>query len=253
MRLKKLFALTCLCSLTTLAMADEEAAITPYRPSVSNPAQLSAPGQLELEMGGLSSKADDGRRNSVPYLFKLAFTPQWGLLLGGEALVSSPLEQGRAHGLGDTSVALKRAFLIDDATAFGLEMGVKLPTARDVIGSGKHDLTLNSIFSKDVGILHIDTNFNLTRIGLEQEGAARTQSGLSSSFSVPVAAQWGATAELSGTHRAGAATTAQLLTALAYSPSKRLTFDFGLAKGLNRASDDWSLFAGVVLPLAKVW
>jgi len=70
---------------------------------------------------------------------------------------------------------------------------------------------------------------------------------------VPVAAQWGATAELSGTHRAGAATTAQLLTALAYSPSKRLTFDFGLAKGLNRASDDWSLFAGVVLPLAKVW
>jgi|GEM_PF-3354897 len=35
-----------------LAAADEDA-ITPYRPSVSSPAQLPVAGQLELELGGI--------------------------------------------------------------------------------------------------------------------------------------------------------------------------------------------------------
>ena len=63
--------------------------ITPYRPSVSSPAQLPAPGQLEFELGGLSTKTDDDRRASLPYTFKLGFNEQWGVLIGGEGYVSS--------------------------------------------------------------------------------------------------------------------------------------------------------------------
>ncbi len=36
------------------AFADEAGGVTPYRPSLSNPAQLPSPGQLELELGGLA-------------------------------------------------------------------------------------------------------------------------------------------------------------------------------------------------------
>lgn len=250
----KLIAASLLTLLGSAAFAADEDGVTPYRPSVSSPAQLPLAGQLELELGSLVSKTGNARRDSLPYQFKLAFTPQWGVLIGGEAYVSARDElANRERGGGDTSVVLKRAFGIDDATAFGLEFGVKLATAKDSIGSGKTDYALNGIFSRDIGKLHMDANLNFTRLGAVEAGASRTQTGLSASFSQPLADQWGITAELSGTHRSGASDSAQLLAALAYSPNKRLSIDFGLAKGLTNASQDWSFFTGVVIPVAKLW
>jgi hypothetical protein len=253
MSLRALFALS-LSALALPCMAQDEPPITPYRPSVSSPAQLPAPGQLEMEIGGLSSKSDDGRRNSLPTTFKLAFSPEWGVVLGTEAFVSGPDGTGgRARGLGDTVLVLKRAFIIDDATAFGLELGAKVPTAKDSIGSGKADYDVNGIFSRDLGSVHMDTNLNFTRPGAYDPGSGRTQTGLSASFSTPVSAQWGLTWEWSGTRRSGADSTAQALLAASFSPSKRLTIDAGFAHGLNRATPDWSFFTGLVFPLAKLW
>lgn len=236
------------------ALAADTGSVTPYRPSVSTPAQLPGVGQLEYEAGLLSTRQDGGRRDSMPVLFKLAFSEQWGVLAGGDAFVSARDADGvRSRGLGDTSVTLKRAFLIDDATAFGLEFTAKIPTAKDSIGSGKADFTLNTIYSKDFGKLHMDANANLTRLGAFEPGTGRAQSGLSTSFSTPLSERWGATAELSGTHRSGADNTAQLLLAAAYSPSKRVTIDVGAARGLTAASPDWSLFGGLVVPLGQMW
>ena len=236
------------------ALAQDGPPITPYRPSVSSPAQLPAPGQLEFELGGLSTKTDDDRRASLPYTFKLGFNEQWGVLIGGEGYVSSRSDGGpRQRGVGDTTLELKRAFPIDDATAFGLELGVKLPTAKDSIGSGRSDYVLNGIYSQDVGSVHMDANLNATRLGAYEAGSGRSQKGWSASFSAPVSEKWGATTELSGTRRSGQANTAQLLLAATYSPTKRLTIDWGVARGLTSASPDWSLFSGIVLPLAKVW
>lgn len=228
--------------------------ITPYRPSVSSPAQLPAPGQLEFELGGLRTKSDDDRRASLPFTFKLGFNEQWGVLIGGEAYVSARTDGApRQRGVGDTTLELKRAFLIDDGTALGLELGVKLPTAKDSIGSGRSDVVLNGIYSQDMGIVHMDANLNATRLGAYEAGSGRIQKGWSASFSAPVSEKWGATTELSGTHRNGQANTAQFLLAATYSPTKRLTIDWGVARGLTSASPDWSLFSGIVLPLAKLW
>lgn len=228
--------------------------ITPYRPSVSSPAQLPAPGQLEFEIGGLGTRTDDDRRASLPYTFKLAFNEQWGVLIGGEAYVSARSDgDPRQRGVGDTTLELKRAFLIDDGTALGLELGVKVPTAKDSIGSDRSDYVLNGIYSQDMGIVHMDANLNATRLGAYEPGSGRIQKGWSASFSAPVSEKWGVTTELSGTHRSGQSNTAQLLVAAAYSPTKRLTIDWGVARGLTSASPDWSLFSGIVLPLAKLW
>jgi hypothetical protein len=236
------------------AYAEDDTGVTPYRPSVSTPAQLPVPGQLELELGGLSIHDNGGRRDSLPYQLKLAFTNEWGVLLGGEAYVSQRDESNvREHGVGDTTVVVKRAFLIDDATAFGLEFGVKIPTANDVIGSGKTDYGINTIYSRDIGKLHIDANLNFTRLGISEEGTSRMQTGWSTSFSTPLNDRWGANWEVSGTRRSGADSTAQFLAALTYSPSKKMTIDFGVTKGLNNATPDWSVFTGVVVPVAKFW
>lgn len=234
--------------------AQEFSAITPYRPSVSSPAQLPTPGQLEFEAGVLSARSDSGRRDSLPVLFKLAFSEQWGLLVGGDAYVSSRDGDGaRTRGIGDTNLILKRAFVVDSGTAFGLEFNAKLPTAKNGIGSGSADYEVNTIFSRDLGKVHMDANANLTRLGTWDAGTARNQTGLSASFSTELAEHWGATAELSGTHRSHADNTAQLLVAAAYSPSKQMTFDVGVAHGLTAASSNWSLFTGLVVPLAKLW
>lgn len=228
-------------------------AITPYRPSVSSPAQLPVPGQLEVELGGLRARNDAGRRTSLPYALKLAFTQEWGLVLGGEGQVWARDDSGRTQGLGDTTLVLKRAWLVDDATAFGAELGAKLPTAKDDIGSGRADYTLNTIFSRDIGSVHLDANLNATRIGRVDAGAGRTQFGASASFSGALAEHWGLTGELSGTRRSGADSGVQLLSAIAYSPSKRLTFDIGIARSVRPRPATTQVFAGMVFPLAKLW
>ncbi len=241
----------------TVLAADSTAAepvpITPYRPSVSSPAQLPAVGQLEMELGGLRQRAGGARRDSLPLLLKLALSPEWGVLLGTEAQVALHDGTSSDRGLGDTTVVLKRAWAIDDNSGFGFELGVKLATAKDSIGSGKTDTSLNVIYSKDLGSVHMDANLNATRLGAYEADTGRVQTGLSASFSTPLNAQWGITAELSGTRRRGAESSRQLLGALSYSPSKQLTFDIGAARTAKPAPGSTSIFLGVVFPLAKLW
>ncbi|MEC5217980.1 hypothetical protein RCH09_002946 [Actimicrobium sp. GrIS 1.19] len=247
-----------LCSALLLASsaasaAGDDAPITPYRPTVSNSAQLPSAGQLELELGLLASR-DSSRRNSLPYLLKLAFNEQWGVLVGGEALVSQRNDSGATErGIGNTSLILKRAFLVSEGTAFGLELGASLPTARDVIGGGKTDATLNGILSQDLGAVHMDANLNFTRVGAIDPGAGRVQTGLSAAFSTALAERWNVSAELSGTRRPDVASTTQALVALAYSPSKRMTIDVGVSKGLRSGANDWAAFTGLVVPIAQLW
>src|SRR5947209_5000939 len=72
-----------LCTGTVFADPPE---VTPYRPTVSNPAALSAPGFLELEAGVARSHDDtDTRLLSVPYLLKYAFSENFGVVIGGDA------------------------------------------------------------------------------------------------------------------------------------------------------------------------
>lgn len=233
--------------------ADDYAPITPYRPSVSNPAQLPAPGQLEFELGAARTRAEALHRDSLPYLLKLAFNPQWGVLLGGEAHVWLRDPGGRSQGLGDTNVVLKRAWIIDASNAFGIELGVKVATANDRIGSGRADYTVNTIYSRDLGPVHMDANLNATRLGAVDPASARTQLGASASFSTALVGPWALTGELAGTRRSGADSGFQVLTALTYAPSKYLTFDLGLTRTLRPLPAATSLFAGVVFPIARLW
>ncbi|MFZ6874942.1 transporter [Undibacterium sp. Di27W] len=250
-------ALTCLSSLACqfACAADEEVdAITPYRPSVSNSAQLPVAGQLELEMGINTIKTGPAQRQSLPYLFKLAFSKEWGVLLGGEARIINDDGAGqRDRGFGDTSLTIKRAFVINDDTAFGLELGNKFPTAKEPLGSGKADWTLNGILSQDLGKIHADVNLNTTHVGFAEDATSHWQTGLSASFSTAINDKVGVTAEWAGWRRSGTKNQGQALFALTYSPSKRLTLDAGMTRGLTSASQDWSWFAGVVVPVAKLW
>jgi len=239
-----------------VAHADGAPSVTPYRPSVSTPAALSAPGWLEVEAGIQSSGAvDPTRRETLPYTLKLAFTPDWGIRVGGDAIVRQRNADGTAdHGLGDTSLVLKRRFAVNDASAFGLELGVKFPTARGALGSGHTDAGLNGIYSSDFAPdWHVDVNLAATRLGGADPGASAWQKGWAASLSRNLSDKWSAGFELSGTRRGGADSTSQALVSTSYSISPAAVVDFGVSKGLNSASGGWSVFSGITFLAARLF
>lgn len=236
--------------------ADDDApAVTPYRPSVSTPAALSAPGWLELEAGLQRDKGDRAaRRESLPYTLKLAFTPDWGVRLGGEARVrDTDADGGRISGAGDTSFVLKRRFGLDEGHALGLELGTTRPTGRRGISIDKAAYTVNGIYSADLGDYHSDINLAATRLGSAEAGASRVQALWAASLSKSVDDQWGWVAELSGTRQRGAGLSGQLLAAASYNLSKQLTLDAGVARSTRSGPAQWSLFSGLTLLAARLF
>lgn len=238
---------------TTISYAEELAA-TPYRPSVSAPAALSAPGWLEVELGGQRLKEGYARRDSVPYTLKLAFTPDWGVRIGGEASIRDRAADGsKVSGFGDTSVIGKYRIPFNEASAYGIEVGIKSPTARAELGSGKTDTLFNFIYSADDGPYHLDMNLSPVRLGAVDAGQGRWQTGWAAALSQSLNDRWSMVGEFSGTRQNGAASTSQFLAAIGYAPDKRMVFDAGVAKGLTSSATDVSLFFGVTFLAAKLW
>jgi hypothetical protein len=262
LRSASLLPLALLLACAGAARADDapdpnDPAVVPYRPSVSTPAQLSAPGWLELEAGGLRASGPGGAaRTTLPYTLKLAFTPDWGVRVGGDAWVRQVAGDGTpaAHGGGDTTVVLKRRFAVSDATAWGLELGEKFPTAGPTLGSGHADTTVNGIFSSDFAPgWHTDLNLNETRLGAPAGRPRAWQTGWAAAFSRALGDTVGATGELSGTRQAGAPGTVQLLLAASWNASNAAVFDGGYARGLNDASPRNQWFAGMTLRLGRLF
>ena len=242
------------CGASALAQAgDEQPSATPYRPSVSTPAALSAPGWVEVEGGLLRERgAAPARRDSLPYTVKLAFSPDWGVRIGGDAWVRQRDENGaRLSGGGDSSIVVKRRFAIDDASAFGLEAGATVPTARRGLGSGKADYSINGIYSADLGAWHTDLNLVATRLGQIDPGTGRMQALWAASLSRPLNERWGVVGEFSGTRQRGADGSTQFLGAASYNVSKSLVLDAGAAKSLR--SGEWSVFSGFTLLAARLF
>jgi len=252
---------TALLVAAAASRSDEPAAdlpsVTPYRPSVSTPAALSAPGWLEVEAGLLRAGLGAGDpRENLPYSLKLAFSADWGVRVGGEALVrSTGTAGGTVTGFGDTSVVLKRRFALSDHSAFGLELSAGFPTARAELasGSGGTDVSINGIYSADLGALHTDLNLLVTHLARVAGDAGREQVLYAAALSGNLSSHWSLVGELSGTHQSGADPSAQLLCAASYSPARRVTWDGGLAKGLVSGTSSWSLFVGVTALVGRVF
>jgi hypothetical protein len=244
-------------SLLTLANAEEsEPAATPYRPTVSNPADLSEPGWLELEMGVQRIQGgSDLRRDSVPVLAKLAFTENWGILVGSELGISrTDMNNEMFNGNGDTTFLVKhRIPTATEGTAWGIEAGYKSPTAPDTIGSGKSDYIVNGIFSTTISENVVDVNLSATRLGVVADGEGEIQYGWAASLAHNLNDQWGVFGELSGIARNATASQSQLMAGATYNRSKRVVLDAGAAWGLTKASQDWTAFAGVTVLMGKLW
>jgi hypothetical protein len=234
-------------SVVTCQAADLSA--TPYRPSVSSPADLSAPQHFELESGWQQTNFADATSNSsAPWLLKYALTDRFGVMLGGEVARSEKDASGEhTVNYGDTTVALKFKFPHDDTSSFGLETTVKLSTATHSLGSSYADYTLNGIYSFDHSEYHADINLNCTLLDAPDMGQSRIGYGWATGLSHPITVNTAWVAEFSGTRQRGTPDTSQFLAALSWSVTPTLVLDAGAAWGLSPAAADQSLFAGLTL------
>ncbi|HEY2394677.1 MAG TPA: hypothetical protein VGH81_01680 [Rudaea sp.] len=233
---------------------DSEPSATPYRPTVSNPADLPVPGWLEGEFGGLHTAGEDhSRADSVPWLLKYAFDENHGLLLGGNAYMSAqPAGASKQSSFGDTFLEWKQRFPVSDKAAFGIEAGVVAPTASHDLGIGKAQWEANGIFSSDLGAMHIDLNLGEARGGEQPVNVSPWQTTWAAAVSTSLTGDWGTAFELSGMHQRGLATQSQALVAFSYNVSHRLVLDAGGACGLTHAAHDRSLFAGATILIGRL-
>lgn len=233
------------CGLIATATADDAPGATPYRPTISNPAELSAPGWLELEMGWNHQNNRSDRRQALPYTAKLALDEEWGILVSGEAFIRESGSEANGNGFGDTSFIIKRRFATaDENLNFGIEAGLKLPTAHHQLGSGKTDWSINGIVSYDFDdSWRLDVNLGVTRLGARalEEGLTSTlwAAAVSKNFG-----DWGVAVEHSGTYQRGLPNGRQWLIATSYAVSPRFVLDMGATHDRRDRETGHSLFFG---------
>ncbi len=235
----------------------EEPQATPYRPTVSNPAQLPVPGYLELEMGWqtLRPKDREAHTHNVPYLFKFAFNDRIGVLVGGDAIVvNDPQDASSTAGFGDLTPVLKLHFPVgpESSSAFGLETGVKIPTASSTIGNQQTDYMITGIYSVGLApvglnIVSVDLNLGYTRLGGTPGGAGKDLVSAQASVNISLTDRLSVAGELAGSTRRSIKPFSQLLTSASYFLKPGIVADAGMAFGLNGASQEWTAFTGVTV------
>ena len=231
--------------LTPIIVHAEQLNVTPYRPTVSNPAELSALRHLELEFGAQSNQTGMvEERNSLPFTLKFPFVEQWGLLVNGEAWIKSRNADETIYGFGNTSVLLKHYYPISQFLAVGFEAGTVLPTARNSLGQGRTDYLANLIVSQDISDVRIDVNAGVTRRGFKEEELDRYRYNWAIAPSTMITERWGIAGEFSGAFAPQQKPTSQFLASLNYLMTPQLMLDFGGAIGLTALSDDYNIFAG---------
>lgn len=233
----------------TGAMAEETA--TPYRPTVANPAELSAPGWLEIEAGWDRTRADGETRNALPYTLKYAFDSDWGVLLGGELWARDGAAD--VSGLGDTALLLKHRIATgSEDVNFGFEVGMNLPTSRDGLGSNKADWIANGIYSWDFAEdWRLDMNLGVTRQGDRSAGISRIVNPWAACVSHGLD-RWTLAGEISGEHQEGVSDVVQGLVAASYAVTPRLVLDVGYSHANQGGEGQQSVFFGLTWLAQKV-
>lgn len=234
-----------------LASADEPH-VTPYRPTISNPAELPVPGWIDAELGWQYSRGGEvGHRQNIPYVLKFGFSEDWGMLLGGDGYVNQfdPGGRVRSEGYGSFAGLLKHRLTWNDDIHFGLEAGF----SHRSLDGGITDYLVNGIYSQDIGPVRLDVNTMLTHAGDSNPGQAPWIGSWAVALGFPLYGDIGGAIEFAGAHQDDAPAFSQFLATLNYSVHPRLVLDIGFAAGMTGASQDMAFFAGMSALLWRVF
>ena len=161
-------------------------AVNPGRPTVTDPASLTAPGWLETEFGGVKN-LDRDRTFSTPLLLKLtARNERIQYRLAFDGLIFPG--QG-ANAFGDTFAGLHYLFAAQNKAGFDIagRFTVKIPTAPAFIGTRKVDYNVLFLASRDFSpSVHADFNVGFTNLSRQGAPGTDNQFAATASFTLPI-------------------------------------------------------------------
>jgi hypothetical protein len=224
----------------------EDIRVTPYRPTIANPADLSAPGYLEVEMGVAHAhdRSAQTRATNSPMLLKYAINEDLGFLIGTDGHVRQRNASGDVQsGWGDSSAALKLRKELTDSSGIGVELGARFASASNGVGQAGTDYAATGIYSIALGKLAVDVNLGATRVASTGVGEGRYRYGGAIAMGAPIAGPIGFTVELSSEVRRGFTGSSQGLAALTWEINRKLVLDLGFARTLDRSKVS-TVFAG---------
>ncbi|RMH31243.1 MAG: hypothetical protein D6690_16830 [Nitrospirae bacterium] len=105
----------------------------------------------------------------------------------------------------------------------------------------------NAIWSAGFDRLGFDINIGYTRLGLTDNAEGKNQLSWALATSFALTDRWSIAGEWAGTSRSGVKPFSQWLTSTSYAVQPWLIVDTGVAAGLTSASQEWSVFAGLVM------
>lgn len=163
-------------------------AVNPGRPTITDPAPLTAPGWLEAEFGGMQN-LDRDRTFNTPLLLKLTLpNRRWQIRLATDGYLRAT---DRSDGLGDTYGSLQYLFTHQEKAGFDTagRVTVKFPTARPALyGTKRFDYSGLLLASRDFTKwgLHGDFNLGIASLSRVDNPGTDTQILASTSFTFPI-------------------------------------------------------------------
>ena len=224
---------------------------TPNRPTVTNTAETTQLGVLELEFG-LSSAAG---QQSLQGLLKFGLLRDVELDWAGD-----PWQRDASvHyvGVSDDNVGLRWRFFhqAKRQPTLTVEYSAKLPTAGSVEGSGEVDHIVTLLASKDLPKhFHVDANLGYTWLG--REGGGFDHSWLpTATLAYALTRKWQIAMEFSGATHANAATPPLLqnLWAVSYTLRPRLVLDSAVQFRVTGNAPQFVYLGGFTYSIADLY
>jgi hypothetical protein len=208
-------------------------------------------GTFQLETGMDFIRQDNHDREFGPsMMLTYGLFERMDVGVGSAYLFVDPAEGKNENGLGDTEIKVK--YHLSDQKEwvphFAVSSTLKIPTASDSkgLGSGKTDLSVNTIFTWNLGKRwQFYSNLGYTFIG---EHHAENECNYSVAAQFALLEKWALVGEVFGVNNFNGHTRDDPISSLVgvqYVLSDTFVLDGGVEIGMNRAAPDYRVTAGV--------
>lgn len=223
------------------------------RPLSTDDAGTVEKGKFQIETGLDIGREENHDREIAPLMtFSYGLLDNFDVGVGTSYIFYRPKKGDNEDGLGDTEWKLKYRFLEEKkgAPAFALSATMKFPTASETkgLGSGKADLTFNTIFTKNLSkrwIVHL--NLGYTFVG---EHSADNEFNYSAAAQFVLSDRWCLVGEIGGVNNLNGHKRDDPISGLLgvyYLFRNDIVWDLGVEIGMNRAAPDFNLTTGLTL------
>ena len=254
----RLLVAVCVALAADVALAQET--IEPDRPDVTNGTHIVDIGLLQIEIGGLYTRAAPGQRAfGSPFTARVGLTDWVEVRFGTDGLLTQTDGFTHVTGIGNTQLGAKLRLWADPGGVPVLSIlpTVNMPTAsvEKGLGTGSADYTLALLTGADIGRHgHVDVNYGIGSIGVGDREPHFLQHLVSVSASAAASDNWNPYLEafwFSRQEADGGGVTAIDAGAI-YQIGTRYALDGGVQIGVSHDAPAVAAFGGVSVIVGEI-